>query len=60
VYLIYGLHHCVNIVCGTPGQPTAVLIRALEPDETHIEHMAANRKLQWYIPLFSHMSTLYS
>ncbi|NPA90098.1 MAG: DNA-3-methyladenine glycosylase [Chloroflexi bacterium] len=33
VYLIYGVHHCLNVVTERPGYPAAVLIRALEPVE---------------------------
>ena len=33
VYLIYGLHHCLNVVAGPGEKPEAVLIRALEIDE---------------------------
>jgi DNA-3-methyladenine glycosylase len=33
VYLIYGLHHCLNVVAGPDRKPEAVLIRALALDE---------------------------
>jgi DNA-3-methyladenine glycosylase len=30
VYLVYGLHHCANVVCGPGDKPEAVLLRAAE------------------------------
>ena len=34
VYLIYGMHHCLNLVVGEAGHPSAVLVRAAAlPDD---------------------------
>ncbi len=45
IYLIYGLYHLFNIVVGEPGDPQAVLIRALEP-LAGFEIMAKRRKTE--------------
>lgn len=42
VYLIYGLHHCLNVVTGGPEQASAVLLRAAEPLE-NLPTMEGNR-----------------
>lgn len=31
VYMIYGMHHCLNVVTGPIGYPAAILLRGLEP-----------------------------
>lgn len=45
VYLCYGIHHLFNVVCGSEGNPLAVLIRGVEPFEG-IDAMLQRRKMQ--------------
>lgn len=42
VYIIYGMHYCLNVVAKKEGVPEGVLIRGIEPVEG-LEEMCINR-----------------
>lgn len=48
VYLIYGIHHCLNVVTGPEGYPAAVLIRAAESPDGELSASGPGRLCRAY------------
>lgn len=49
IYFTYGMHYCLNVVCGPAGRGEGVLLRALEPLEG-LDIMRSNRSKKGKIP----------
>ena len=43
VYLIYGMHHCFNVVTGERDYPAAILVRATEPPDPELSASGPGR-----------------
>ncbi len=50
VYLVYGMHYCLNVVTEADGRPAAVLVRSVEP----IDGLAAMRAARGRGPIADH------
>jgi DNA-3-methyladenine glycosylase len=46
VYLVYGMHHCLNVVTEPVGRPAAILIRAVAPVEGQADMRTARIELE--------------
>jgi DNA-3-methyladenine glycosylase len=46
VYLVYGMHHCLNVVTEPVGRPAAILIRAVAPVEGQADMRTARIALE--------------
>lgn len=47
VYIIYGMHHCLNIVTGELDKPQGVLLRGVEPlDDDSFKIIKQNRSIR--------------
>lgn len=45
VFLVYGVHHCLNVVTGRAGYPSAVLLRAAEAEGLPPRHASGPGRL---------------